>query len=59
MPAFLLPLLQWLVPVVIEQGPKVVTAVRELFKDDGPAKEDWERLRQYAPPYESYGIKES
>jgi len=56
MPIWLIQLLQIIVPAVLKYGPQAVEGVKELFDIKEPTAEDWERLRQYAPPYESFEI---
>lgn len=56
MPIWLIQLLQIIVPAVIKYGPEAVEGVKELFDMNTPTVEDWERLKQYAPPYEDYEI---
>ena len=58
MPAILIQLLQIVVPMVIQYGPKAVADVVAIFQKGQPTAADWEALRANAPAYESFGIPE-
>ena len=56
MPAILIQLLQLVIPLVLKYGPQAVADVKALLDKENPAAADRDPLRQYAPPYESFGI---
>lgn len=56
MSALLISLLQIIIPAVIKYGPGAVAEVQALLTKQDPTADDWESLRKYAPPYESFGI---
>lgn len=56
MSALLISLLQIIIPAVIKYGPEAIAQVKELLDKQEPTADDWEKLRKYAPPYESFEI---
>jgi hypothetical protein len=57
MPIIIIQLLQILVPMILQHGPKAVADVKALLDKQEPTAADWEALR--ARPYESFNIPEA
>jgi hypothetical protein len=59
MPVILIELLKIIIPAVIQYGPKAVAEVQAMLAKKELTADDWDALRKYAPPYESYGIPQA
>lgn len=55
--AAVIQLLQIILPVVVQEAPHMITAIKDLLSKENPTADDWASLSQYVKDYDSFGIK--